>query len=190
MIRKHYWFWQPYTAHKVKDVRTLVREYLTSVGHGCTLLLNINPDTRGLVPEKDMTAYKQLGKAIKMLYSDPVMTHRRPKLYVGKCKVWKFEALRSLNGSVVLMEDIEKSGQLVMEYQLKFKTSRGWVRSSEELETTIGHKRIHPFPKTLARRKVHGISLKITKLLTKQKSVILRQVSVYDWNEAAKKLLV
>ena len=45
----------------MKSVRRLLSEYLTSVGHGCTLILNLNPDTRGLVPEEDRKAYEKLG---------------------------------------------------------------------------------------------------------------------------------
>ena len=169
----------------MKSVRRLVREYLTSVGHGCTLLLNLNPDTRGLVPEKDRKAYEELGKAIALLYKDPVTKSFRPRLRVGKKKIWKFTAFKSLNGSVVLMEDVEKAGQLVMKYELKLKTKDGWI-STPEAGSTIGHKRIHPFPKELANKTVSAISLKIKKLVTKERSIRLREVSVYNWNEAAK----
>ena len=169
----------------MKSVRRLLSEYLTSVGHGCTLILNLNPDTSGLVPEEDRKAYEKLGKAIALLYKDPVKKSFKPRLKIGTKKIWKFTAFRSLNGSVILMEDIERYGQLVMKYELKLKTKDGWI-STPELGSTIGHKRIHPFPKDLANKTVSAVSLRINKLVTKRRSIVLREVSVYNWNEAAK----
>ena len=189
VIRQHYWFWQPNTECSVKSTRRLVREYLTSVGHGCTLLLNLNPDTRGLVPEIDLVAYEALGKAIALLYQYPVAKYYSPEMQVGEEKIWKFREMKSLNGSVVLMEDIEYSGQIVMEYELRLETEDGWIKTPEP-GNTIGHKRIHPFPIALANKKVTAISLNITRLVTKQKSITLREVSVYDWNEAVKQNLI
>ena len=189
MIRQHFWFWQPDTEYSVKSTHRLVQEYLTSVGHGCTLLLNLNPDTRGLVPEKDLSTYEELGKAIALLYKHPVKKFFSPKLQVDKEKRWRFRTFKSRNGSVVLMEDVEESGQLVMEYELKFKTEDGWI-STPQAGSTIGHKRIHPFPRTLANKNVSGISLKITRLVTRQESISLRKISVYNWNEAAKQNLI
>lgn len=189
VIREHYWFWQRNTEHSVKSTPRLVREYLTSVGHGCTMLLNLNPDTRGLVPEADLSAYRELGNAIALLYQYPVGRYCSPEMQIGEEKIWKFRELKSLNGSVVLMEDIEKSGQTVMEYELKLETEDGWIKTLEP-GSTIGHKRIHPFPIALANKKVTAISLNITRLVTKQKSITLREVSVYDWNEAARQNLI
>jgi len=142
-----------------------------------------------LVPEKDLSAYEELGKAIALLYLYPVSKYCNPEMQVGEEKIWKFRELKSLNGSVVLMEDIEKSGQIVMEYELKLETEDGWIKTPEP-GSTIGHKRIHPFPKALANKRVTAISLKITRLVTKQKSITLREVSVYDWNEAARQNLI
>ena len=173
----------------MKSTRRLVREYLTSVGHGCTMLLNLNPDTHGLVPETDLAAYKELGNAITLLYQYPVSKYCSPELQVGEEKILKFRELKSLNGSVVLMEDIEKSGQQVMEYELKLETEDGWIKTPEP-GSTIGHKRIHPFPVVLANKRVTAISLNITRLVTKQNSITLREVSVYDWSEAARQNLI
>ncbi|XP_068755375.1 uncharacterized protein [Montipora capricornis] len=189
VIREHFWFWEPDTEYAVKSVQRLLQEYLTSVGHGCTLLLNINPDTRGKVPEIDLTAYEELGDAIKLLYKDPVTKHFKQEMSVGKEKKWNFKPFRGLNGSVILMEDVANVGQLVMEYELKIKTKTRWV-SLPEAGNTIGHKRIHPFPKHLEMKKISAISLKINKLVTKQDSVTLREVSVYNWDDAAKRKLI
>ena len=187
VIREHDWFWEPNTARKVKSVRTLVSEYLTSVGRGCHMILNLNPDPFGLVEEEDMKAYKGFGTAVDLLFKDPVIKRKNPKLKVGVEKVWSLpDELKAENGSVMIMEDVRKFGQLVAEYQLRVKTSTGWIDYSEQ-STTIGHKRIHPFPKAFSGETISAISLKITKLVTGSDSIWLREVSVYDWTKAARK---
>ena len=151
------------------------------------MILNLNPDPFGLVEEEDIRAYKGFGAAVNLLYEDPVIENKNPKLKVGVETVWRFpEELHVENGSVVIMEDVLRFGQLVAEYQLRVKTSHGWIDCPEQ-STTIGHKRIHPFPKALRGETSTAISLKITKLVTDGDSIWLREVSVYDWTRAARK---
>jgi alpha-L-fucosidase len=50
MRRKIHWLSQP---------EKLLEIYLTSVGRGSTLLLNVPPDRRGLIHENDVAALKQ-----------------------------------------------------------------------------------------------------------------------------------
>ena len=185
VIREHDWFWKPNTTSKVKNVRTLVSEYLTSVGRGCHLILNLNPDPYGLVEEEDMEAYKGFGEAIGLLYKDLVIKDKNPTIKVGVEKVWNLpERLRPDNGSVIIMEDVVKFGQLVAMYQLRFKTAHAWIDYPEQ-GSTIGHKMIHPFPKEFGGKTITAISLKIKRLVIGDTSIRLREVSVYDWSKAA-----
>lgn len=48
------WFWHASENDKVKTPEQLFEIYLTSVGRGSTLLLNVPPDTRGQFHEKDI----------------------------------------------------------------------------------------------------------------------------------------
>ena len=187
VIREHDWFWKPNTTSRVKHVNTLVSEYLTSVGRGCHMILNLNPNPYGLVEDEDVQAYKGFGEAVRLLYKDLVIKNKIPKLKVGAEIVWSFpELLNARNGSVVIMEDVAKFGQLVAEYQLRFKTLQGWTGDPEQ-GSTIGHKRIHPFPKALSGETITAVSLKIGKLVTGTSAIRLREVSVYDWTQAAEK---
>ena len=191
VLRDHYWFWKPQTDKAIKSTRELVRNYLTSVGRGCPSILNIAPDRRGLVPSHDMTSYNKLGKAIQLLFSDPILQVGRPKLIVGKSRTWQFSnPLHATNGSVVLMEDIEKYGQLVESYKITYLMEQSKL-NHREISSTTGHKRIHPFPqlhapleKTPKLPPIVGIRVKITKLITGASEVRLRKFSVYDWSKA------
>ena len=50
------WFWHANEDDKVKTPQHLFNIYLKSVGRGANLLLNVPPDTRGLIGEKDEQA--------------------------------------------------------------------------------------------------------------------------------------
>lgn len=57
------WFYHAKEDDKVKTGDELMRIYLQSVGRGANLLLNVPPDTRGLIHEKDsaaLMAFKEL----------------------------------------------------------------------------------------------------------------------------------
>lgn len=53
------WFYHAWEDSLVKTPEKLFDIYLTSVGRGSTLLLNIPPDRRGLIHEKDVKALKE-----------------------------------------------------------------------------------------------------------------------------------
>jgi len=52
------WFYHPEEDAAVKTPEQLFEIYLTSVGRGSTLLLNVPPDRRGLINENDLAALK------------------------------------------------------------------------------------------------------------------------------------
>ena len=191
VLRSHHWFWKPNTDNKRQQTRQLVHSYLTSVGRGCPLILNIAPDRRGLVPTNDVWSYEKLGRAIELLYSDPVLQVGEPELIVGKSRTWHFlHPLEAANGSVVLMEDIEKYGQLVESYEVTYLIEPSKL-NHRETGSTIGHKRIHPFPwqpdpleKDPELLSITGLRIKVTKLVTGASKIRLRKVSVYDWSTA------
>ena len=187
VIREHHWFWKPNTTSRVKSVSTLVSEYLTSVGRGCHMILNLNPDPYGLVEEEDMQAYMEFGEAVSLLYKNLVFTDKNPELKVGVEIVWSLPELYWMGkGAVVIMENIAEFGQLVEEYQLRFKTLNGWLEYPEQ-GSSVGQKRIHAFPAAFTGEIISAISLNVTKLVTNGTSITLREVSVYDWNEAGLK---
>lgn len=57
------WFWRASEDDKVKPAQQLFQIYLKSVGRGSNLLLNVPPDTRGLISSVDsvsLTGFKKL----------------------------------------------------------------------------------------------------------------------------------
>ena len=58
------WFYHAHEDSLVKSPEKLFEIYMTSVGRGSTLLLNIPPDQRGLIHENDLKALQGLRKMI------------------------------------------------------------------------------------------------------------------------------
>jgi alpha-L-fucosidase len=71
-IRLENWFYSDKDEDTVKSLEELVGLYYYSVGRGANLLINIGPDRRGLLPEKDADSLISFGKEIKRRFSKPI----------------------------------------------------------------------------------------------------------------------
>jgi alpha-L-fucosidase len=58
------WFWHAAESSKVKTPAQLVDLYYQSVGRGCSLLLNVPPDRRGLLDDNDIASLARYGEMI------------------------------------------------------------------------------------------------------------------------------
>ena len=63
-IRKGHWFFHADSEDTVRSVDELLEIYYRSVGRGAGLLLNITPDRRGLLPEKDVSVVREMWRII------------------------------------------------------------------------------------------------------------------------------
>lgn len=64
------WFYHEKEDSLVRDAENLFELYLTSVGRGSTLLLNIPPDRRGLFHENDVEALQGFRKILDSVFAD------------------------------------------------------------------------------------------------------------------------
>ncbi|WP_458788465.1 alpha-L-fucosidase, partial [Vallitalea sediminicola] len=60
----------------IKSLDELMGIYYYSVGRGTNLLMNIGPDRRGLVPEKDSKRLLEFGAEIKRRFSSPMASKK------------------------------------------------------------------------------------------------------------------
>jgi alpha-L-fucosidase len=67
------WFYHSNEDDKVKSPEQLFDIYLTSVGRGANLLLNVPPDERGLIKEKDSTALIEFKNLRKKSFSENLL---------------------------------------------------------------------------------------------------------------------
>ncbi|MBN2291296.1 MAG: alpha-L-fucosidase [Pirellulales bacterium] len=65
------WIWTPGSDNKILGVEQLMRAYYTSIGHGSNLLVNLTPDTRGLIPDAEVKRMRNFGAEIKRRLDKP-----------------------------------------------------------------------------------------------------------------------
>lgn len=63
------WFWHEKENNKVKTSNQLLDHYFWSVGRGANMILNIPPDKRGRVYEKDAESLKGFGQLVDQLFA-------------------------------------------------------------------------------------------------------------------------
>jgi alpha-L-fucosidase len=127
VLREHCWFGgraYPPGHCKLSSTQNLVRKYLTSVGRNCNLILNIAPDTHGVVGPEEIAAYDAMGKAVSCLFSAPIASTTAASLPMNLSSgviEWLLPgagvATKGGNFSLVLEEDLT-NGQLIGDYSL------------------------------------------------------------------------
>lgn len=136
-IRRRHWFWHPDDEASLRSLEEMMELYYRSVGHGATLLLNVSPDNRGLLPDVDVNRVIEFGDEIR----------RRFGRSLGQTSGEGTELLLTLERNqpvnhVIIMEDIAH-GERVREYVIEAYSQGDWkelVRGS-----AIGHKKIDRF---------------------------------------------
>ena len=139
-IREASWFFTDSDADTVKSLDELMGLYYYSVGRGANLLLNVSPDRRGLLPERDKAALLRFGEEIQKLFADPI-----------PCKTKQNGAVLTLSfdvqpvNHIILAEEITGKDE-IMSFTIKaFPHSYG-APITVFRGTTVGHKAICPFP--------------------------------------------
>lgn len=163
------WFYHAEEDSQVKTPEQLFEIYLTSVGRGSTLLLNIPPDRRGLIHDNDLKALKgwkeirdrEFGTNIA-LHAPTVSSTNRGNLEIfssgnttdgNKETYWATDD-DITTGSIeiqldkphpvkyVLLQEYIKLGQRVKSFTVEANIEDAWKLLAQG--TTIGYKRILP----------------------------------------------
>jgi alpha-L-fucosidase len=136
-IRKDRWFWHQHDEHTLRSLDNLLDIYYRSVGHGCTLLLNVAPDNRGLLPEVDVNRLMEFTNEIKRRFSNPIAQTEGE----GDALYLSFEEETEVN-HVIVMEAIAE-GERVRAYVLEAEQQGQWVELLKG--SALGHKKIDQF---------------------------------------------
>lgn len=136
------WFYNEKDNNTVKSVDELVSLYYYSVGNGGNLLLNLSPDRRGLIPEKDRNNLLGFGKEIKKRFSDPVQAER---LDMDDGITLTFDEMPIVE-HIVLKEDLT-GDDFVTEFDIYIQPNKCGEKGVKIYSgKTIGHKRIVKIP--------------------------------------------
>jgi len=138
------WFWSSEQDAAIRSLDELFGIYLNTVGRNAVFQMNICPDSRGLIPEKDMIRLKEFGAAVQDQFGTNLIAAAGVKVEPIKFQEGKFvrniklESPQLLN-YVVLQEDIVH-GQRVEEFETVLTLADGEKKTIHA--TTIGAKRI------------------------------------------------
>lgn len=136
-IRKRHWFWHPDDEASLRSLEEVVELYYRSVGHGATLLLNVSPDNRGLLPDVDVTRVIEFGDEIRRRFGQSIGQTNGE----GNELLLTLERIQPVN-HVIIMEDIAQ-GERVREYVLEAYSQGDWKELARG--SAIGHKKIDRF---------------------------------------------
>lgn len=133
------WFYHAAEDERVKSLEELLDIYYGSVGGNAGFLLNLPPDRRGLIHEKDAERMRELGRAIRSTFSNELSEDASftAEITTDLGRTETFD-------TAVLTEDI-REGQRVEEFVLQYMENGTWKELFRG--TVIGYKRICRFPR-------------------------------------------
>ena len=141
------WFYHKNEDGRVKSPRELTDLYFSSAGRNAVLLLNVPPDTRGLIAEADIKSLKGMRAALARLFRINLLdgaasTASRDTIEYRLAKAGRFNV-------AMLREDI-RAGQRIGSFRLEVWDGKRWKRFTSG--TTVGDRRLLRFPVTEAAR--------------------------------------
>lgn len=138
------WFYSDHDEHTVKSLDELMGLYYYSVGRGANLLLNIGPDRRGLLPDKDASRLLEFGDTLRKRFGSPIAS-------LQQCEAqekgrWVYEPKSPILLDHVVIEEDLAHGERIMSFRISVLTSksRKWITVYEGKH--VGHKAICQFP--------------------------------------------
>ncbi|HEU0164230.1 MAG TPA: alpha-L-fucosidase [Thermomicrobiales bacterium] len=136
-IRRH-WFWQDDDLQTLKSINHLEAIWYRSVGLGANLLLNVPPDRRGLIDDRDAERLLEFAGTIRDRFANPV-----PAMLVqdGRSIVAIFPEATTFD-HLILREAIEDGQRIGSHRIVGTATGAGIVTGV----FTVGSQRVHAFP--------------------------------------------
>ncbi|MDY3938922.1 MAG: alpha-L-fucosidase [Spirochaetia bacterium] len=148
------WFYHESQDIQVKSLSTLMDIYYKSVGRNSVLLLNIPPDKRGLLHEKDVERLKEFGDTVREVFSRNIAVNAVRKDSTPEGADYRMTVELDLGSSqyfnrLSIGENIA-NGQRVEKFALEVWNGYKW--KEVERSTTIGYKRLLKFPRQKAQK--------------------------------------
>lgn len=148
-IRLANWFYSEEDEHTLKSVEELLGLYYYSVGRGANLLINIAPDRRGLLPERDAETFLEFGRKVRTMFSNKLADISQAQKKENTYTVLLGE--HTLVNHVVVEEKISTHAYVKKFSVYVYPYSYG-KRILVYQGTTIGHKHICQIPTVRTQR--------------------------------------
>ncbi|MCP4641666.1 MAG: alpha-L-fucosidase [bacterium] len=176
-IRRGHWFFATNSENTVRTVEQIVNIYYMSVGRGAGLLLNVTPDRRGLLPEKDVSVLREAWRIISETFKTNLAEGKPATASAVRGDGDAFAAGNVVDGSPdtywatdddvttghvvidlgapttfnrAMAAEYLQLGQRVEEYAIEVRDGLKWREVVKG--TTIGHKRLDKFDDVTARK--------------------------------------
>lgn len=166
IFTRNNWFWTPGSDKTLRSVDFLKKVYFESIGRGGNLLVNMTPDTSGIIPEAEVTRLADFGKTIQKTFSAPQGTTTGKKA--------ETEIILNVSDarpfSLIEMEEDLKEGQFVKHYEVQALVGDQW-RSIAKGES-IGRRRLQLLNPLRTPR--------LRLLLRDSPSAVIRKFAAYD----------
>lgn len=167
------WFYHSNEDDKIKSLDELLKIYYSSIGGNATLLLNIPPDTNGLLHKNDVIRLKELGKAlteafkldftstataiasetqsnhhnINNVFNDDTSLFWCPKEGTEEVTI-QIDLNQNYSFDKILLSEHIESGQRIEAFVIEYLNDNQWTHLYTG--TTIGYKKICLFNKVEA----------------------------------------
>jgi len=159
------WFWHESENERVKSFEKLLDIYFSSVGRNSLLLLNIPPDSLGLINQADINSLKAWNNALKSIFKfnmadnatvnsgditlniNTITDHTDTTSWnPGKKDKYSFELelKKESDFNVLLLQENITKGQRIEHFKLEAWVNKSWKQVAEG--TTVGYKRLLRFP--------------------------------------------
>ena len=171
------WFYRSSEDEQVKSSNTLFDLYLKSVGRGANLLLNVPPDTRGLIHETDSASLAGFKKLRDTAFADNILRtantywefgemdffpdtltirtfEKEPGNYGINVQNFVVQLPQAAPINCIILREAVHLGQTIQNFRIVLYNEKNIVK--EIRGTTVGRKRILTFPtKTITSFKVY-----------------------------------
>ncbi len=157
------WFWA--AKKPVRSAADLIDNYYESVGRNSNWLLNLSPDTRGLIPDNQLDPLRLMAKAVdetfaknlaaggKLTADSSNRVHTASRALDGNLDTWWEAAAGERTATltlklpkavtfdvVSLQEAVDHRGQRIESFSVDVWDRSKWKTMDEQ--TTVGHKRL------------------------------------------------
>jgi len=153
------WFWVPDSNDTLVSIDTMLEKYYQYLGRGANLLVNITPDTHGLVPDAEVERLAEFGLELNKLFGSPIASVDSKNRW-SEGFTLELDLGKTYRLDYVVLEENIKNGQKIQEYVIELYEDGKWKHVTTGL--TIGRKRIERLQDIVADR----IRLRIIKSVT------------------------
>jgi len=162
------WFWA--RGKQPRSISQLVDIYYTSIGRNGNLILNLSPDTRGLIPDDQVLALSRMAQVVNATFAtnladggkltaDNSNATNSPSLALdGNLDTWWEAAPGQTTGAVTLtlpkdvtfdvvslQEAVDHRGQRIESFVIETWDGSAWITAehvASDSLTTVGHRRL------------------------------------------------